>query len=196
MRILTAPFLRIEPVGPIATATQVEIFRGPESTIRPVSDILPSSSSSAMNQQQLKREVIIRAWVNGTAGPAGGNPVLIHAPNFRALVNAGQPGAGIFSRAGRVFLGDIKDDGAGMLRVPFGLSASTPSEEILVSPDEIAYPSAESPLDSAIPFIAAQLASRDANRVCEPGVRVADATRLYPVIQRLVEGYEFYYFGD
>lgn len=193
MRLTTEWPVKLVPIGPMATATEVEISRGPYSTTRSIDVILPSKNKGDLTEQVMKRELIIRAWLSGTTGQQGGSPIHTKNPLFKQNVNTGSPGAGIFSGRGRVFMGNVREPGDGTVVIPWGPSdTNTPYEAVLIQ-TELDFPSAEDPLETAIPLIAGYLASRDPNAPCAPGVKVSDATRLYQKIIDLVASYDFPY---
>jgi len=196
MKLHTFPSVQLVPVGPIATATEVEIIRGQFSTVRSIDVILPSKNKQDLPEDVMRREFIVRAWLSGTVGEGGGRPVLPQNPLMRNNVNAGNPGAGIFGGLGRVFMGTPRQLADGSYAFSWGPSDTNTPQEIIIPQAELDFPNAEDPLESCIPLIAANLAARDGQTRCTPdapNVKVIEATRLYQKIIDLVAGYDFPY---
>lgn len=189
MRVHTQPAVEIVPVGPIATATYIEIRRGSSSTIRSVDAALPKNNADGLSEDQIRRELVVRAWISGTQDETGGTPILLLNPSFISNVNGS---AGIYARTGRIYVGRVDETETGYV-VWYGPNPANAPNSIEISHDQLLYPSPEDALESAIPNIAAMLATLNPHDTCDTGVTVLTAERLYPAIVDLVAGYSFPY---
>lgn len=192
MRLLSQPPVILVPVGPIETATHVQVKRGGIDRTILVTDILPSYNKVDLPDDVIKAEFIRRAWLMGTTGGGAGNrPVNGKSSVLRDYVN-NDASTGIFGGKGRVFVSSAQQTEDG-LTFSWGLSGSNTANGVPVLNTEIDDPNPEDMLEAAIPLISGYLASRDGNTKCLPSVSVKDATRLYQKIIDLVASYEFYY---
>lgn len=194
--------IRVNAVGDPATATHVliEIITNgvvDSSKEVPVDTILPSKNVGVeTTPEQIKRQVILNAYLNGTAGPGPATFVHIHSPQFRTGLNNTNQGFGIQTNQGRATFGDIADQGnSGTYKVPYSL-ANGASGDLFISADELAQDRSENLLDIVQQLIPAMLMSRNGNvKVDPPSVTVANAARWYPQMSDLVAAHEYYYFG-
>lgn len=199
MRIRTAQ-IKVTPVGPIETATEVDVSFAGQSRRIGVAEMLPLGGGS-INEEEIKRAIRIQAWLAGNFNQDGsGQPTVINSQFFKAVVNTTGLGEGIDSTAGRIYLGNVLDQD-GTFKIPFGLTVGTSeSLNLTMTIAELLDPSTENPTDDqVIRSIKARLWSKwrftKVQDATNPDLTVGDAQRLYPVIVNLVEAMELYYCG-